>query len=173
MHLGVGFQLRVSLLSVCKCITVSCYHTLSLGIALIIFVSSILPLPDIIDLTRVCYEQATLVRQGSSTDMETLKSNLESAIERENDLKEQLKYAEEEARMLRKRLRVIEHENEALTKQLKKLSQIAHAKSKSPSGDRITSESIQTEVIQLENTELRANNDELHKEIESLQSQVR
>lgn len=112
------------------------------------------------------------MRQGSSSDMETLKSNLESAIERENDLKEQLKYAEEEARMLRKSLRDIEHENEALTKQLKKLSQIAHAKSKSPGADGLTSESIQTEVIQLENTELRSNNDKLHSQIESLQSQV-
>lgn len=112
------------------------------------------------------------MRQGSSTDMETLKSNLESAIERENDLKEQLKYAEEEAKMLRKRLRDIEHENEALTKQLKKLSQIAHAKSKSPGAEGMTSETIETEVIQLENAELRANNDRLHQEIESLQTQV-
>lgn len=113
-----------------------------------------------------------LVRQGSSADLDTLKNNLEASIERENDNKEQLLQAEEEAKMFRKRLRDIEHENEALTKQLKKLSQAAHNKGAATADANLTSEHIQTEVIQLENVELRRNNDKLHHDIDSLKSKV-
>ena len=113
-----------------------------------------------------------LVRQGSSADLETLKSNLEASIERENDIKEQLLQAEEEAKMFRKRLRDIEHENEALTKQLKKLSQAANNKGAVATGAKLTSDQIQTEVIQLENVELRRNNDKLHHDIDTLKTQV-
>lgn len=116
--------------------------------------------------------QGALGRQGSANEVDTLKNNLESAIERENDLKEQLKYAEEEARMLRKRLRDIEHENDALTKQLHKLSQLAHSKGDQAVSMALTSKNIQAEVIQLENKELRSNNDKLHQHIDDLQTQV-
>ncbi|XP_067945030.1 golgin subfamily A member 6-like protein 22 [Watersipora subatra] len=108
-------------------------------------------------------------RQGSSVDMDTLKNNLEASIERENDIKEQLSFAEQDAKMLRKRLRDIEHENEALTKQLKKLTNPTSRKGK----DLETSEHIQTEVIQLENAQLRRNNDKLHQDIDNLQSQIK
>lgn len=105
--------------------------------------------------------------------MDTLKNNLEAAIERENDLKEQLKFAEEEAKMLRRRLRDIEHENAALTKQLRKLSQIAHGKAHVGGGNiSMSSEVIQAEVVQLENNELRNTNQKLHVDIDNLQVQV-
>ena len=100
--------------------------------------------------------------------MDTLKSNLEASIERETDMKEQLCFAEKDAKMLRKRLRDIEHENEALTKQLKKLTQVTNHK-----GNEIdSSEHIQTEVIQLENVQLRGYNDKLHQDIDNLQAEV-
>lgn len=118
-------------------------------------------------LLRTC-AQVTLVRQGSSADMDVLKSNLEASIERETDIKEQLCFAEGEAKMLRKRLRDIEHENEAVTKQLKKLTLVASHQGSGGS----SSELIQTEVIQLENAQLRQSNDDLHKDIDTLREQV-
>jgi len=109
-----------------------------------------------------------LARHGS-LEVDSLRSNLETSIERENDIKEQLEFAEEEAKVLRKRLRDIEAENEALSKQLRKLSQRTQP---AKADAQVHSETIQTEVIQLENSDLRNKNDQLHIQIEQLNSQV-